>query len=174
MSKKGKKGGGKQRSRVLSDHQQVGKRFIPPMQQLGPWKDANWIGSILPDLLWIGLLNDYHGLKKGAELSLSLARAATQASGIDPREFNKKFGKAPKHWFATASAYNLLSQEQQLEMVKLLKQSSQLAQLVEALAPLVAFYPKFPLNFLFEGEIPTGKKEDLESLKTLLPKLFDK
>jgi hypothetical protein len=174
MAKNEKKGGDKQRSRVLSDHQQVGKRFIPPMQQLGPWKDANWIGSILPELLWIGLLNDHHGLKRGAELSLSLARAAAQASGVDPKEFNKKFGKAPKHWFALTSAYNSLNQEQQLEVVKCLRPSSKLDQLRKALAPLDEFYPKFPLRFLFEDMALNEKAKDLERLKTLLQALFDK
>ena len=69
-----------QKSRVLSDHKKVEKRFIPPLLQLGPLGEIKWIDCILPELLWIGLLNEYYDLSKGAELGLSLVRAAVKTS----------------------------------------------------------------------------------------------
>jgi hypothetical protein len=63
----------KRPSRILSDHRKVGKKFIPPMLDIGVFKDANWKEFILPELLWIALLNEKHGLRDGAELCLDVA-----------------------------------------------------------------------------------------------------
>lgn len=174
MAKKNQKGGGKKKGRVLSDHQQVGKRFVPPMQQIGPWKDANWVGVILPELFWIGLLNDYHGWVRGAELSLFLARAATRATGIDPKEFRKKFGKGPKQMFATTTAYLSLTDEQRRQVIEDVKKAHQWEPMINALAPLNSYYPNCPLNFLFEGQAHEKDEDDLEHFKTVLSELFDR
>jgi len=162
MSKGAKK---KNPKGVLSDHQKVGRKFVPPLMQLGPFKDANWIGSILPELLWLGLLNDHFGIKKGAALALSLARAAEQA-----RKPERKM------WFALTSAYLELNDDQKKQVVMSLKLSLEWELLIEALSPLASLYPRFPLGFLFEGAFLSIKndKAELEKFKTMLSKLFDK
>jgi hypothetical protein len=174
MAMKNQKGKGKKKSRVLSDHQQVGKRFVPPMQQIGPWKDANWVGVILPELLWIGLLNNCHGWVRGAELSLFLARAATQATGIDPKEFRKQFGQGPKQMFATTTAYRSLTDEQRRRVIENIKEAHQWEPMITALAPLNTYYPNCPLNFLFEEQADLKGGENLEHFKAVLSELFDR
>jgi len=174
MSKENKKSSAKQRQRVLSDHQKVGKKFIPPMQQLGPWKDANWIGTILPELLWIGLLNHYYGFKEGAALSLGLARASAQTTGINPKEFKKKFGKALKQTFSNTSAYRSLTAQQKQSVIECLRLWHQREQFIHALTPLVVFYPDCPLNFLFGGTAVSKEEANLEEFKHVLSTFFDK
>lgn len=44
------------KGQVLLDHKKVGKRFVPPLLQLGPLGEIKWIDCILPELLWLGLL----------------------------------------------------------------------------------------------------------------------
>jgi hypothetical protein len=63
---------------VLSDHKRIGKRFIPPLLQLQAFTEVSWRDQGLPELLWIGLLNDEYGHSKGTELALAVARACTQ------------------------------------------------------------------------------------------------
>ena len=144
------------------------------MQQLGPWKDANWIGIILPELLWMGLLNHYYGFKEGAQLSLGLARASAQATGVNPKEFKKKFGKAPKQTFSNTSAYKTLNAQQQQDVIKYLKLWHQLEPFIHALTPLAVFYPDCPLNFLFEATAVSKEDANLDEFKQVLSTFFDK
>jgi hypothetical protein len=162
------------KGRVLEDHKHIGKRFVPPLQQIGPWEDANWIGVILPEILWIGLLNDYRGWAEGAELSLSIARAAAEATGIDPKEFKKQFGKSPKQMFATTTAYASLSADQRRKVLNHLNKTNQLEVIRAALTSLVTFYPSCPLTFLFEAGPGNATNGNLEHLKTVLSQLFDR
>jgi|GEM_PF-1031407 len=174
MVKKNKKPAATKRSRILSDHQQLGKRFVPPLQQIGPWKDANWIGVILPEILWIALLNDSYGWVRGAELSLALARAAAEATGIDPKEFKKQFGKSPKQMFATTTAYATLSAEQELQVIDQLKKTSHFEPIINGLATLFTCYPNSPLKFLLTGLANYEATANLEHFKMVLSGLFDR
>jgi hypothetical protein len=59
--------------RILANHKQVGKRFIPPfVATLGPLSEVRWVDDVLPELLWLALLNHQHGWKDGADLCLVL------------------------------------------------------------------------------------------------------
>ena len=67
-----------ERSQILSDHKRIKKKLVPPILQIGKFHEVKWVDYILPELLWLGLLNEFHGLKLGAELGLSLANAANK------------------------------------------------------------------------------------------------
>lgn len=162
------------RKSVLSDHQRVGRRFIPPMLQFGNLQGISISQRIIPELFWMALLNDYYGWQGGAELSLSLARAAALATGISPDEFKKPDGQAPKELFATTSAFRTLTEEQKGQLIRSLKLSFKWESLVRGLSPLVSLYPECPLAFLFEGARLTRTKEDLAYVKGVLKELFDK
>ncbi|MBK8982398.1 MAG: hypothetical protein IPM38_08810 [Ignavibacteria bacterium] len=62
----------KKQKKVLDDHKQIGKKFIPPLLQLGNFQDVDWQTIMIPELIWIGLINEMYGIKKGADLSLAL------------------------------------------------------------------------------------------------------
>jgi hypothetical protein len=71
---------------VLGDHKRVGKRFIPPViATLGELSEVAWIDDILPELLWLGILNDAYGLKGGVQLAVSLAKSVRAVVGGYPR-----------------------------------------------------------------------------------------
>lgn len=153
------------KSLVLSDHQKVGKRFIPPLLQSGPFHEVKWVDCILPELVWLGLINERYDLAKGADMALSLARAAVKTKNLPS-----------KIWFAPTSAYAAFTEEQKSEVIKILKLSNDLEPLKEALDPLAAFYPECPLNFLFEGKFPSreNSKGNLELFKVFLSTLFNR
>lgn len=152
--------------RVLSDHQKVGKRFIPPfLQKVSNLQEVMWLDNILPELLWLGLLNEFYDYQTGVTLALSLAKAAVTVN--DQRN---------KIWFASTSLYSILKKNQKNKIITLLHSSNELELLQKALFPLGAFYPKCPLNFLFGDRLPRTKKpnDNLEKLKFLLSGMFDR
>lgn len=152
--------------RVLSDHKQVGKRFIPPMVEvMGGVEGLDWIEQMLPELLWLGLLNDTHSTR-GPSLSVSLMKAAKEATG-----------ESPKDWFATTSSYLRLSEQQQRAVVTSLTHSGDLEPIREALAQLVSLYPECPFRFLF-ADLSTIALEayepDIEVFKAILVSLMNR
>ncbi len=152
--------------RVLSDHQKVGKRFIPPfLQKISNLQEVMWLDYILPELLWLGLLNEYYDYKTGAALALSLAKAAVTVN--DPSN---------KIWFAPTSSYSILKKNQKNKIISFLRSSNELGLLQNALFPLGAFYPKCPLNFLFRDRLPRTRNsnDNLEKFKSILSGMFDR
>lgn len=152
--------------RVLSDHQKVGKRFIPPfLQKISNLKEVMWLDYILPELLWLGLLNEFYDHRTGAALALSLAKAAVTVND-----------QPNKIWFASTSSYSTLKKNKKNKIITFLKSSNELELLQKALFPLGAFYPKCPLNFLFGDRLLRTKKpnEILKKFKFLLSRMFDR
>jgi len=154
--------------RVLSDHKQVGKKFIPPMLTTGVFEEARWKEVILPELLWIAFLNDKHGLRQGAQLSLDVARAAIGAVS----DVNRKM----RPLYAGTSAYSLLNEAEQKQMVELLRKSSKLSSVRQALLPLGFFYPEWPLSFLLRDNGPSKNDADphIDIVKRLLERHFNR
>lgn len=155
-----------QKKQVLSDHKKIGKRFLPPfLTTLGPLQEVGWLDYSLPELLWLGILNEKCSFERGADLAISLAKEA-----------DKAYAGEIKKWFAPVSMYNLLNSEQRNDVLKGLTQSNRLEPLKKALSSFISLYPKCPLNFLFESPLPRldNFSAELEIFKGLLSKLYDK
>jgi hypothetical protein len=86
------------RKSVLRDHKRVGKRFIPPMAQLN-MTEVSWVDSILPELVWLGLLNSMYGRVKGAELAITLPKIAARVGR----------GTDSERWFVSFSSFSSLT-----------------------------------------------------------------
>lgn len=128
-------------SQVLADHAHVGKRFVPPLVKMsGPWRDIHWVDQPLPELLWLGLLNEQYGLQVGAALGLLTARSAAKAAGR-------------KRCFAITSAYSSLTEDERVSIVQSLRSAGALRRIRGALASLVGLYPACPFRFLYENQV---------------------
>ena len=153
----------KKAPRALADHRRVGKKFIPPfIAELGPLREIRWVSDLVPELLWLALLSDRHGLKTGTDLARRLALAA-----IDAR------GAKPKAWFALTSTYAELDTSEQQAVVAKLEEDGAAQQIREALWPLLTFYPECPLSFLFT-ELPQSGDDSLEKFTDVLVSIFDR
>jgi hypothetical protein len=150
----------KSRKRVFGDHKQIGKRFIPPLLQIGKFETVRWQLPVLPELLWLALLNATHGIRIGAELALAPALAASRI--------------IPHKWFAPASAYSSLSDPQKMEVLEILKQGGKAEPIQRALNNLLWFYPNCPLAFLFPAgpTAPDDAKTALKDFKSILADLY--
>ena len=88
---------------VLQDHKRKRKTFIPPFtQMLGPLREISWVKTMLPELLWIALIQDYYGHAKGVALITSLTRLARKCSVSEKKRI-----------FATLSSFGEMTIDEQ-------------------------------------------------------------
>ena len=151
------------RRRVLQDHRQRGKRFIPPFLDYGNLDEVGWLEDLLPELVWIGLMNATFGVKRGEELCVELARAALACA------------EDTKHAYAFVSEYGILGPTEQECVVDRLADSGVLDHLNRGLAVLATYYPECPLAFLWSN-IQRDVQEEaiLSTFKKLIVDLADR
>ncbi len=109
--------------------------------------------------------NNRYGLKQGASLCLSLAKATAEITVHSVRR-----------WYALTSAYSLLTDQEKNKVIAALRNTNELDTLKVGLVPLVALYPECPLSFLFEGQTPViaNMEETTEEFKAFLNTMFYK
>lgn len=153
------------RKKILSDHKRVGKKFIPLLAQL-ELQDVHWIDTVIPELIWLALLNAELGIRRGAQLTATITKLASKIS-------RKKI----KPWFALVSAFESLTNLQKTRMVVQLETTGDLNDIKKALSPLINLYPKCPIRFLYrlETDIDDYENEaEILKLKRTLGNIFDR
>lgn len=150
--------------KVLADHKKIGKRFIPPLLQLGKFEDAKWAEEIIPEVIWIAFLHLHCGIVKGTALALKIATAANQLRPAD--------GK--KTLFAVASRLGELDEEERKTVLRSLDQATELPLVQEALESLGALYPTFPISFLAAGVAKPDTAKSVALVRGILDYLFDR
>lgn len=128
--KKGKK-------KILEGHKKVGSRFIPPMKQLPCSKSVGYRDQMLPELIWIGLINDNIGYIKGAKLIEKIFIAVEE---IKTEDANGNF--------AYASCYLKLKDDEKSNLVNKFTSLGFIEELKTYLAPLISLYDDFPMRFI--------------------------
>jgi hypothetical protein len=140
------------RRTILKDHKQIGKRFVPPLLELG-MTEVSFVNQLLPEILWMGLINDKLGYKKGIETALLVAETANAVSN-----------SATDGNFALASSYLGLSEDQQKEVVRKLDAAGELTTVRSCLKPLIVLYKGFPLSFLGANKEKRTKRELIKTM----------
>lgn len=154
------------KQKVLQDHKRQGKTFIPPFTHtLGPLQEVSWVKTMLPEFLWIALIQDYYHYREGVELITSFSRIVHRCSPSDK-----------KHVFATISSLGQLTEDEKSCFQSELATSGDLLKIQKALMPLISFYPECPLRYLFSSEynFSGNEKKKLEQLKSLVGGMYDK
>ena len=136
--------------------------MIPPwVATFGEPEDVSWTDTILPELLWIGLLHRKHGQIEGTKLALDLARFADETSRCPAGGF-----------YGAISDYAILGDPERHRLLQRVRESGALTLYLEAFNPLL-HYPFCPLGFLLEGERLEAAPY-LDVLSELVGVLFDK
>jgi hypothetical protein len=152
--------------KILQDHKRHGKIFVPPFQHmLGPLSEISWVKTILPELLWIALIQEYHGLREGVELITRFTRIARKCSSSEK-----------KNLFATVSSLGELTKDEKSCLQSKLADTGDLVEIQKALLPLIALYPECPLRFLY-SVMPSSRgdeKQNIECLKNLVEGMYEK
>lgn len=148
--------------KILADHKRKGKKFIPPLMQLpGGMHFVKWLDHTLPEILWIGLLQEKVGIKRSIEICCVIANAAKDIRSDQDQSLS----------FAFTSNYKRLTDDQGHKLREILKEKAVLQELLFSLDELIKFYPDCPLKILLEKNYysATGK---LEEFKQMLDKYF--
>lgn len=152
--------------KVLDDHKQLGKRFIPPLAQIPNLSEISWRKDIVPNYLWIALLNQKYGHARAAELCVEIAKIAVQIAG------KGNF----KGWFSAISSYSIFDGSQLSQFISSLEEKKITEYFQNSLKELVYYYPDCPLRFLFSRDKNslTENPDWLKSFKELLANLIDR
>ena len=151
---------------ILQDHKREGKRFIPPFNHmLGPLYEVSWVRTILPELLWIALIQNYYGLQEGVEIITKLNRVTLECSPSEKLQL-----------FATISSFERVKLEEYACIQTKLADAGELFKIQKALLPLVVFYPKCPLRFIYSTEpsFIDSASQYLKKFRLLVEGLYDK
>lgn len=146
---------------VLEGHTRVGKKFLPPFRQLpGQLNEVSWVNRILPELIWMGVLNDHFGMRRGIELSFELAHMA-----------NETYGEQKSPNFAFASSYSVLDADKKDLLLEKLETKGILADLRNGLIGFLNLYPKSALSLL-RVEPDDNIERFVDSMKATLERYF--
>src|SRR5437867_3847985 len=90
------------KKKVLSDHKQAGKKFIPPAKQLIPGlTEIHYIERLLPEIVWIGFFLRQLGRTDGISVALKFGKACWEEKQPEFRGFpllSSFAALAPENW----------------------------------------------------------------------------
>lgn len=148
-------------SRIFSDHKKVGKTLVPPMRQyLGELGMVSWVDRILPELIWLAVIIENLGVKRGVEIGAKIAKLANTILS--------------EEYFAFASSFNLLDTEQKQNLVQLLEEENYLDDLRNSLRSLLQLYPECPLKFLDNNSEQLIETQAVIDFKETLAKYYNR
>ena len=157
----------KARSRVLADHRREASTFVAPlMAAVGDgFRSVSRMEDTLPELLWIALLIDRLGVRRGTVVAREFARGIRPLLGEGPRTL------------VVLSEYGGLGEDVWCQLVPAMPVDV-LDDLRRSLWPLVGLYPDCPLSPLFDERWRTANRCDPDSeisyLKRVMDNLVDK
>lgn len=147
----------------LADHVRVGKKFIPPLKRLKGLLEVRYDLDILPEIIWMGLVNDEFGIQQGTEIIArfcEIAYATCPDQGVQVYTF--------------AGDYSCIGPECQARIVSELQKEGLLRPLSVALAPLAQLYDGFPLGFLMDDKCKASDKDLVSIMRVCVERHSDK
>lgn len=136
--------------------------YTPPILQLGKFTSVNWVEDILPEIIWIGILQKHFGLGLGSKLALQISETTSKLTGRN------------NTWLAPLSSYNYLKDDEKEIISNEMKSLNYLKNYETAFTDITFLYPKFPLAFLASDISKCNKDLILKEFKVFLSSLFDR
>lgn len=151
------------KTKVLSGHTQVGKKFYPPAAQFG-WTEVHYIERILPEIAWLGYFLERFGTERGLHVVENFLRIcySTKSSGSK---------------FFFCSAFCSLAADDWTSIRKACKAEGIFLEVLDALTPYVRCYPNNnPLQNVFEekADVKKPSASDVERARAVISQLFDR
>jgi len=123
--------------KVLPGYVQRKKKLISPLNALDNIKSIGFVDDLLPELLWLGLINDHYGYIVGRDVLECMTT------------LEKSWTKLEKPLnFSLQSSYKELSDDQKSSILAAWAEKELLEKVQYAIAPLVLLYDDFALRFV--------------------------
>ncbi len=150
------------RKPILADHKRIKSKLITPFNVSFPLREVSWTNIMIPELLWIALIQKKYGQLRSVEIVTEFTRDI-RASRAD---------RSDTIW-AAAGKFEIVPSE---ELQSLVRNKGRLYtdDLRAALRPLTACYPTHPLNAIFAGTELSAERADIELLKQIVAEMFDR
>jgi hypothetical protein len=150
--------------KVLQDHLRIGKKLIPPLLSHGSFQDVSWVDFMIPELIWIALLNREYGKQRGAEITRLYIK--TLIEQFPKNKLNFGFLSTLEQLNST----ELGTLHGELDRIKILPY------LKSSYLGFIQIYPMCPLKFVFKDQTLTSNIDEgyLSEFKILLKILYDK
>ena len=150
-------------SQFLAGHKRVGKRFIPPLMQVPLAAHVSYIDNMLPELIWIGLLNDRLGYIDSSSVLQEVFLS------IEEIRHSDQHGN-----FAIMSTFKSLSHQQSNSLIERLEERAVINVLRNSIAPLTLLYEGCPLSFIGPPDKRHSTDELILPIKTCVDRVADK
>lgn len=160
MSKRKKKS---RKKPILEGYKRVGKRFIPPMMQLPMSTDISYVNDMLPELIWVGLINEREGFVGGARIIEKIFLAVDEI---------KEEGQEGN--YALMSSFNILRLDQKTSVNERLQAEGTLETIQNSIAPLVLLYDGCPLSFVGHPTTKYGENYLVSTIKECVGRTIDR
>jgi len=150
------------RPRILSGHKQIGKRFVTPFNQLELVKETRYVERIMPELLWMDMINATLGFREGIKATMSLCSTVRDVTATS--EFTN---------FTVASKFATVLDVDRDRVREAMRKSDVLTAVSTALSPLRRNYPAFPMSWLLL-DVNNDAKADLDRISASVERIIDK
>jgi hypothetical protein len=149
------------RKPVLGDHKRVKSKLVTPFNDaFGSMREVSWINMMIPELLWIALVQKSWGPRRGVEIITAFTRDVRASDSTRDRTIWAAAGK-----FAALPGGVLTG---------IVEGRPYRDDLCAPLAPLHAHYPEHPMHELVSADTETSWSQGLGTLKKVVDELFDR
>ena len=148
---------------LLKGYKRIGKRFVPPLMQLPKNNLVSYIDDILPEVVWIGLLNEDLGYVPAARILENLILHSVEVIDKD----------SPSN-FAFMSCYTTVSNENKRALRERLDRDGSLETIQNGIAPLTLLYDNCPISFLGPPKQIFSRNELVAAIKQCIGRTIDK
>jgi len=138
--------------------------YTPPILQLGEFNGVYWLAEILPEIIWIGLLQDKFGIGLGSKLALQISETTNKIYSLN----------GTKQWLAPLSCFSKLTESEKFEIKKELTDLDYINNYGKAFGLITFLYPKFPLAFLIDDISDMKQDISVSEFKMFLSNLYDR
>lgn len=145
----------------LAGYVKRGKKLISPLNAIQNMKSYSYVNDLLPELLWLGLVNDYSGYLRGREVLECVVNVG-------------KEWDLPIKNYALQSAYISLSEEQKLLILEAWEAAGLLDCIRSAISPLILLYDTSALRFIGPPSQATPMDSLVKRLERVVGSVADK
>jgi hypothetical protein len=149
------------KKKILEGYKKVGKKFIPPVMQWPGFREISWVNEIIPELIWIAVLQHKIGYRTANEAMADLHK--TYIDFCDT-----------KHLHSFFSSYDAMSKNAKESFKEKYKQSEYYNEVFLGLKDLQHYYPNHPLQFLFEGLEISDTEVNIEVIKESIKGILER